>query len=553
MAPMTRTRPQRAAFEQALSGLHHITMLGCAALLLTFAAPTLQWLALAWAVLGWITQSAVAYLVHRFLMHGPSVAARAHALHHRHPGREQLDWLSWFGPIAIIFSAWPVAWLLGAGWPAANAMVAGGCLSYSYFRIIHRLIHSPRPPRWMAGTLAFHQAHHARPDVNFGVTTPLWDWLMETRGADRPLKDLSPRTAQAAQASQTAVAKPDAQQPWAIASRLVRDERDSVFVQLALTAGPLLAGMALLLYAVPVWLCAALALPYWALLYLRFGGPLLLLVHAVAHRRSFTREGRWVERWILWGIPLLYGISPPAYPAHHLAMHHAEGNGSEDVSTTLQYKRDDPWAFLRYYLGFLVFGLLQLGRYLAARRRWRLLRRVVAAELAFWALAGVLLVLAPVPSLVVVVVPYVLTRFFLMAGNWAQHAFVNLKASHDHLGNATVLLNARHNERCFNDGYHAVHHRHPAMHWTEMPQAYERDRLTYAGHGTLVLDGLSNNQVVWWKLMRGDFDGLAKHTLLQDGVPPVLAERATWLRQRARLQVLPGTDLWGRRPQTAPR
>ncbi len=508
---------QHDLLKRALGPLHHVTMTGSAAALLAVALPHGAWAALGWATGGWCTLSLVAYLVHRFAMHGRGAVARAHARHHANPAVEQLDTLSWFGPIAIIFSAWPVAWLLGAGIPAANALVAGGCLAYSWFRVVHRLVHTPAPPRWMTPLVRFHHLHHARPGSNFGITIQFWDWLFETYTRPGSLPSSLDRHA----------------------LRWLRDPRDLAFVRPALTAGPLLAGSALLLFVVPAWLCAVLALPYLAVLYVRFGGPLLLMVHAVTHRRSFTAEGRWLERWILGGIPLLYGIAPPAYPAHHVAMHHAEGNADADASSTLCHVRDSATEFLRYYLRFLCFGLLHVGHYLAARRRRRLLRGMVAAETGFLCAAAVALVLAPVPAVVVLVLPWMLSRFFLMAGNWAQHAFVSLEDPHDELGNATVLLNSRHNERCFNDGYHAVHHRHPGMHWADMPAAFEREKDEYVAHGSVVFDGVANNQVVWWKLMRGDWGFLADHLAPLPGVPAGRDARMAWLRDRARLRVVP--------------
>lgn len=510
--------------KRALGPLHHLTMVACAAALLAVALPHGAAAALAWALGGWCLLSLVAYLLHRFGMHGGGAVARAHARHHANPTVEQLDALSWFGPIGIIFSAWPLAWLLGAGVPASCALVAGGCLAYSWFREVHRWVHAASPPRWMMPLVRFHRLHHADPRVNFGITVAFWDWLFETGQR---------------QASHQAAASTLERH----ALGWVRDPRDLAFVRLSLTAALLMAVWAVLLFLVPAWLCAVLALPYLAVLYLRFGGPLLLLVHAVTHRRAFTAQGRWLERWILLGIPVLYGIAPQAYPAHHVAMHHVEGNGEPDASCTLCYVRDSAAEFLRYYFRFLCFGLLHTGHYLAARRRWRVLRRMAATEIAFMGAVGVALVLAPVPATVVLLLPWLLSRFFLMAGNWAQHAFVNLDTPHDRLGNATVLLNSRHNERCFNDGYHAVHHRHPAMHWTEMPAAFEGDRDTYAAHGSVVFDGIANNQVVWWNLMRGNWGFLADHLAPLPGVPAGRAARMAWLRDRARLRVVPPKGL----------
>ncbi len=153
-------------------------------------------------------------------------------------------------------------------------------------------------------------------------------------------------------------------------------------------------------------------------------------------------------------------------------------------------------------------------------------------ELAHAALVALGLWLAPAPAVAVLVLPYVLTRFFLMAGNWAQHAFVHPDGPADGVRNATILVNASHNHRCFNDGYHAVHHRHPALHWAEMSAHFRDDWRHYAERGVIVFDGIPNNQVVWWRLMRKDYAFLAERMLDLGVHPAALEARVAMLKGR---------------------
>ncbi|MBK8063418.1 MAG: fatty acid desaturase [Betaproteobacteria bacterium] len=315
--------------------------------------------------------------------------------------------------------------------------------------------------------------------------------------------------------------------------RWLRDVRDLAFVRLALRAGLQLTACAALLFAVPGWLAGLLALPYLWLLYAAYGGPVMLMVHALEHRPAFTGRGRWLQAAILHGLPLLYGLSPFAYRAHHLLMHHAEENRPQDLSSTLRYRRDSPADFLRYYLRFLVLGNFELARYLRAHGRRRALRRFVAGECAHLALLAAGLLLAPAAATATLLLPYALTRFFLMAGNWAQHAFVQIDALDDGVRNATILVNASHNHRCFNDGYHALHHRHPGLHWAEMSASFRAEWRYYAERGVIVFSDIANNQVVWWRLMRGDYGYLAERMLDHGGLPRERDQRIALLRARA--------------------
>ncbi len=260
----------------------------------------------------------------------------------------------------------------------------------------------------------------------------------------------------------------------------------------------------------------------------------MLMVHAIEHRATFTRRGSWLQAWICRGHPIFYGISPYAYRPHHVLMHHAEENRVSDLSSTLHYRRDSPRAFCRYCLHFVVMGNVDLARYLHARGRSRELRDFIIREMAHFALMGAGLYLAPAGATMLMLLPYMLTRFFLMAGNWAQQAFIDPSALDDGVRNSTILLIASHNHRCFNDGYHALHHRRPGLHWAEMSASFQSEWRSYAQRGVIVFSGIPNNQVVWWRLMRQDYGYLADR-MLDLGVLPVEREkRIEFLRQRVR-------------------
>ena len=327
----------------------------------------------------------------------------------------------------------------------------------------------------------------------------------------------------------------------------LRDPRDLAFVRLALRAACILPPFILVLYLGPPWLAALLALPYLAVLYGAFGGPLLLMLHAVSHRPTFRRSARWLDRGLRVALPLLYGMSPAAYRAHHLLMHHADENREADVSSTLGHVRDEPAEFARYLLRFLVASHVHLVGHVRARRRRRETRRLLLEEALLHASLIALLVVAPVPTLVAGVAPYLLTRFFLMAGNWAQHAFVDPEHPDDAVRNSTVLVNASQNHRCFNDGYHAVHHRHPSMHWAQMSRSFQAEWPSYAARGVIVFDGIANQQVVWARLMRKDYAYLADRMLDTGFVPATRAGRIAFLQARTRARIVPRKGLFERR------
>ncbi len=252
-------------------------------------------------------------------------------------------------------------------------------------------------------------------------------------------------------------------------SPMLRDQRDLPFVRLSL----LLSLLLLPVFALMFWPGAFrwwLALLYWPA-YLWFLGPYVLMLHNTTHRPLFTRPFGLLNHYIPWVLGPLLGVSPETYRAHHMSMHHVEGNGPDDLSSTLAYQRDSFADFSKYYLSFL-FGHFGLSRYWARRGRTRQLRRFWTGELFYLALTALALSYDWRPALVVFVLPLLFTRFMLMAGNWAQHAFVDPDDPSNDYRTVVSFINSPYNHRCFNDGYHLGHHLKANRHWLEMPAAF---------------------------------------------------------------------------------
>ncbi len=72
-------------------------------------------------------------------------------------------------------------------------------------------------------------------------------------------------------------------------------------------------------------------------------------------------------------------------------------------------------------------------------------------------------------TLVVFILPFVISRIIMMVGNWAQHAFIDAGDPSNHYKNSITCINTKYNHKCWNDGYHISHHVKPNMHWTEHP------------------------------------------------------------------------------------
>jgi sterol desaturase/sphingolipid hydroxylase (fatty acid hydroxylase superfamily) len=113
-------------------------------------------------------------ILHRWFWHG------THEEHHLKPTH------------FVIFPGWyiPAAWLAfaviaygigGLAWP----FFAGFSLGYLWFLTTHDMLHHVADlgrtrMKWLTTYAIWHNRHHKRPDVNYGITTSVWDRVFGT-------------------------------------------------------------------------------------------------------------------------------------------------------------------------------------------------------------------------------------------------------------------------------------------------------------------------------------------------------------------------------------
>ena len=257
---------------------------------------------------------------------------------------------------------------------------------------------------------------------------------------------------------------------------------------------------------------------YWALWGSLFGDRVTTMLHTFIHRPLFKRKYGWLNEYVTWVIAPLFGQTPTSFYVHHIGMHHPEQNLSRDLSSTMHFQRDSFPEFLRYYLRFVLLGTPELIAYHWKKRRTKLLARFVGGKLFWWALVGALAAWSWQPTLVVLVIPYLLTDFMLMAGNFAQHSLIDPDAPADPFKSSITCLSDRYNGRCFNDGYHTFHHVRPTAHYSELRQDFEQNREKYGQADAIVFEQLDFISL-WFLLMTHRYRTIARYFVRLPGAP----------------------------------
>ncbi|HET9754430.1 MAG TPA: sterol desaturase family protein [Myxococcales bacterium] len=147
----------------------------------------------AWAALGAFSWTLLEYLLHRWVFHfKPDPASELqrdaswliHGIHHDYPwDRDRLV----MPPTVTALIA--VAVWFGFRWLGAveHAWFAGLVGGYVWYDLTHYYLHHAAPTtaagKWLR---RYHLVHHFQtPDVRYGITTPLWDFVFGTYPKDR--------------------------------------------------------------------------------------------------------------------------------------------------------------------------------------------------------------------------------------------------------------------------------------------------------------------------------------------------------------------------------
>lgn len=319
--------------------------------------------------------------------------------------------------------------------------------------------------------------------------------------------------------------------------RMINDPRDLPFVHLTIQCG-LVALMGLGLFFVPdgyFWYFAPAYLAVWA------GWVLdryILMLHCTSHRILFKKQYKLLNHVVPRVLGPFFGEPPDGYFVHHMGMHHPENNMHDDLSSTLKYRRDSVVAWLRYFTRFFLFVSFELTWYHVKKGNLRMGLRALLGEYGFWAAVALLAYfVSGKAALVVFVFPVVLVRILMMAGNWAQHAFVRADDPSNPYLNSLTCINTRYNRRCFNDGYHIHHHVKARTHWSELPTEFETNQRTYGEQDAIVFEGVDFFQV-WALLMLKQHRFLARRFVRLPGAPERTEDEVIDLL-KSRMQPIP--------------
>jgi len=298
--------------------------------------------------------------------------------------------------------------------------------------------------------------------------------------------------------------------------RRIHDKRDLPFVRLLTIIHLTILPVAVILYTPLLgkwWWPVALIYFYFSQFY--FKGSFGLMLHCLCHRKFFKKD-KLFNKYLFWVICPLFGHLGDSYHVHHMGMHHVENNMPTDASSTMGYTRDSFSDFISYWLRFMFLGFRDTFLYLFRRKRKKMYTRVTISEVGFMVIATALCFVNLKATLVVLVIPFIFARFVMMLGNWTQHAFVDPDEPENDFASNIICLNTSYNQKCWNDGYHAIHHIRPGAHYTELPVIFRQMLPSFKEHKTFIFEKI-NYLHIFTFLMFKRYDKLAKYVVNVEG------------------------------------
>jgi fatty acid desaturase len=322
------------------------------------------------------------------------------------------------------------------------------------------------------------------------------------------------------------------QQLWL---RVINDKRDLPFIRLLTITHLTVIPVAIILYTplLQGWLWWLTAAVYFYFSQFLLKGPFGLMLHCLCHRKTF-KNPKFITKYIHWFVCPFFGHLGDGYFSHHLGMHHIEGNMPTDSSSTMGYQRDSFRAFLTYWGRFMLVGVYETYQYLFVKKRRKLYRQLSWNEIGFFIAAAGLCFVNLKATLVIFIVPLVFARFVMMLGNWTQHAFVDPDEPENDLASTLICMNTVYNEKCWNDGYHAIHHIRPGVHYTEHPVIFQQMTSEFAANRTFIFEKIHYLHIFIY-LMTKKYNKLAMHLVnIDDNTFSTEEEAIDLMRRRTK-------------------
>lgn len=212
-------------------------------------------------------------------------------------------------------------------------------------------------------------------------------------------------------------------EPYAgLARHVVRNPTDVVFLTHLIVYHATLLPSVYILFTHFTWLHGVLH----SAMAMFYAGAFTLLLHNHIHNNGILKKKFFlIDYTFPFVIGPFMGHTWNSYYFHHVKHHHVEGNGPDDLSSTVRYQRDEAWDFACYVGRFMAFVWIELPIYFFRKGKYGLSAKAFVSESSSMLAVIFITWYDWKPALFTVCIPLFLMRVGMMVGNWGQHALVD--------------------------------------------------------------------------------------------------------------------------------
>ena len=233
---------------------------------------------------------------------------------------------------------------------------------------------------------------------------------------------------------------------------------------------------------------------------------------------------------------VLHGIPITSYQVLHVCMHHHHSNDPRfDITSTEPFQRDNGYHFLWYSLSrWMLSPWFMLPYYAFQRKRYWLSVRSACCMSSHLVVVAALSQYNAPAAVWIFAVPTFVTLLAFSLHNWGQHMFVNPEKRLEQLHLSYNIINTKTTKSpchaaVFNEGYHAIHHNNPLVHWSDCPVFFRDNIDVYKREGCFYFKNIDSVNIALL-CFRGRYDILSRHLTRLDKSRS--EDDATFLRKR---------------------
>jgi fatty acid desaturase len=193
------------------------------------------------------------------------------------------------------------------------------------------------------------------------------------------------------------------------------------------------------------------------------------------HQHVNTFRAPWLNRLYDAVLALQTGVGPYNWVLHHNLGHHVNYlNQPPHVSPDeSHWTRADGTQMGRLEYSIHLFFHQQVDSVRIGLRHPRYLRYFLLMKLSLWSLLGVALWLRPLETVLIFLLPSLITLFHTTWATYEHHAGCT---PNTHLDSSRNRENRIYNTMTGNLGLHTAHHKRPGMHWSLLPELHGQIR-----------------------------------------------------------------------------